>query len=574
MGSRIRRHLTFANVMSCIAVCVALLVVPAESVAAPGDHDTGWGGTGVVTTDISGQFEKAYTSTIQLDGKVVLAGANGAGQRWAVVRYLDNGALDSSFGAGGKLTIAFDAASGPGAAQSVIQQPDGKLILVGNFYDGTTYDGALARLSPDGTYDTTFSGDGRILIAGPEGSLDLRAAALQSNGKIVVAGYTYADAGDGNNDDAILFRMNADGTVDNTFPTVTFVGSAGYGQYFQALAVDGNDNIIALGDTYDNGPLGLSRKFFLKRLAPGGSHDPTFGTNGTAILDLGDGATATALAIDSAGRYLLAGHVTGSGVVARIHPAGGLDSSFDGDGAIYDPAGSDVHGIVAESSGNIVVAGPENIVRLTSSGAPDTTFGPAGSRAYLSMYEPGNLLLDTQGRYVATGWARYDQDGFQLPGFDDFAAERFVGGAPPDVCSNLSGNQASVPVGMIQLGTTCNGSSAGTTMSGTSGADTINAGGGNDTVYGGGGNDSIVGGAGADKLYGGAGADRVDGGDGADTIVGNAGKDTLIGRAGNDVINARDGARGDVVNCGAGSRDLARINKGDKTFGCERVRYS
>jgi Ca2+-binding RTX toxin-like protein len=83
---------------------------------------------------------------------------------------------------------------------------------------------------------------------------------------------------------------------------------------------------------------------------------------------------------------------------------------------------------------------------------------------------------------------------------------------------------------------------------------------GADLLYGEGGNDTLLGGRGNDVLFGGRGADVLDGG---------RGLDRLYGGPGNDLVKARDGAR-DVVDCGPG-RDLAFVDRLDRTSGCERV---
>src|SRR3954447_6425631 len=85
------------------------------------------------------------------------------------------------------------------------------------------------------------------------------------------------------------------------------------------------------------------------------------------------------------------------------------------------------------------------------------------------------------------------------------------------------------------------------------GNDKLNGGDGNDTLFGAGGKDTLKGGKGNDKLTGGKGVDKYDGG------------------PGNDSLSARDGKR-ETVNCGAGKRDRATVDKRDKVKGCEKVK--
>src|SRR4051812_4620677 len=114
------------------------------------------------------------------------------------------------------------------------------------------------------------------------------------------------------------------------------------------------------------------------------------------------------------------------------------------------------------------------------------------------------------------------------------------------------------------------------------GNDTLSGGGGNDALYGAGGNDSLRGGKGNDKLFAGAGNDTLKGEAGRDTLDGGAGNDklaggasagSLLGGAGNDSITARNRKR-DTVDCGAGRRDSATVDRADRVRRCEKVRRS
>jgi Tol biopolymer transport system component len=124
-------------------------------------------------------------------------------------------------------------------------------------------------------------------------------------------------------------------------------------------------------------------------------------------------------------------------------------------------------------------------------------------------------------------------------------------------------------------------------LAGGSGRDSLTGGAGRDRLDGGSGRDRLRGGAGADRLFGGSGADRLTGGSGRDRLHGDAGDDLIAdhsgrdgfwGGAGDDRIDARDGARGggrrraDVVACGAGAHDVARVDGADRVArDCERV---
>src|SRR5438309_41582 len=100
------------------------------------------------------------------------------------------GFLDHSFGASGKTVADFGDSD---VANAVALQPDGKIVVAGYTTAGTggTHDFALARINPDGFFDTTFGAGGKSL-ADFGGGDEAKAVALQPDGKIIVTGYTTA----------------------------------------------------------------------------------------------------------------------------------------------------------------------------------------------------------------------------------------------------------------------------------------------------------------------------------------------------------------------------------------------
>ena len=98
-----------------------------------------------------------------------------------------DGDLDTSFGSDGKVITA--TSSGSDAARSVAIQSDGKIVVAGYSNNGSNDDFALVRYNTDGTLDTSFDSDGKVTTAIGSSNEVAFSVAIQSDGKIVVAGY-------------------------------------------------------------------------------------------------------------------------------------------------------------------------------------------------------------------------------------------------------------------------------------------------------------------------------------------------------------------------------------------------
>ena len=158
-----------------------------------------------------------FGADIQTDGKIVVVGATVVNEKEdvLVLRYNPDGTLDGSFGTGGAVTY-----SGPGDnydyGNTVIIQPDGKIVVVGAASIGSNYDILMLRYNSDGSLDSLFGTDGVIIYNDPANDYDYAwGVALQRDGKILVAGAS----SDGTKDEAVILRFDTDGTLDQSFGT-------------------------------------------------------------------------------------------------------------------------------------------------------------------------------------------------------------------------------------------------------------------------------------------------------------------------------------------------------------------
>jgi uncharacterized delta-60 repeat protein len=138
--------------------------------------DPSFGTGGGVITPFDG-FGFVTGLALQPDGGIVLSGAFG------VLRYLADGSLDATFAAGGRMSPVFSDRESP---QAIAVQPDGRIVVVGSTFDTGANELSMARFLPDGTLDASFGAGGTVFLR--DYSAVPRAIALQPDGRIVVAG--------------------------------------------------------------------------------------------------------------------------------------------------------------------------------------------------------------------------------------------------------------------------------------------------------------------------------------------------------------------------------------------------
>lgn len=261
-----------------------------------GTLDPTFGIDGMVVTEFSGQSEEiGARPVVMADGKIVLAGTvdGWTGQSdIGVVRYLPNGSLDNSFGTGGKVRLG--SASNYEWAKAVAMDSQSRIVVGGGLVtDPNTFVPSflVMRLTPQGALDTTFGTGGKAIIdfQPANGTNDnyVRDLILQPDGKILVCGNANGDFG--------LARLNPDGSLDNSFGTggmvSTHLGSPDEEASRMALAADGG--IFVTG--YTAGQLAgspFASDVAVVRYTANGSLDQRFGNGGIVKTDLSVGFDA------------------------------------------------------------------------------------------------------------------------------------------------------------------------------------------------------------------------------------------------------------------------------------------
>lgn len=332
---------------------------------ASGAPDPNFGQGGVVTTNFySGSSDRAQAVVLQPDGKIVAAGygrERSLNENFALARYNSDGSLDTSFGDGGKVITDFSGSVD--SAQALILQFDGKLIAAGFATNSTgNRDFALVRYNADGTLDTSFGAGGKVTTHFPF-SIDGEACALvlQPDGKLLAGGFDRSRTETGSFDDNFaLARYNSNGSLDTSFgqdgKVITNFG--GIVEKVNSIVLQADGKVIAAGYITESGELA---KFALTRYNPNGTLDASFGTSGKVTTDFSnEDDTAYGIVLQSDGKIVVAGSAEQSFALARYKDDGTLDSSFGVGGKVsttFSGLGSAAHALVLQPDGKLIAGG-------------------------------------------------------------------------------------------------------------------------------------------------------------------------------------------------------------------------
>jgi uncharacterized delta-60 repeat protein len=401
-------------------------------VLSPGLHGHApFGDQGKVVTPFSGaQSDGARTVLAQPDGKLVEVGSTGANA--ALVRYTPAGALDTSFGTGGKVINSL-----PGNTSyftDAALQADGGILAAGAYYNSSLYTGTyfeVVRYTAAGTLDNNFGTSGKInILAGTTGNA---LVGVEPDGKIVVAGSSTDNSIPATS--FVLERYSACGTLDTAFGSggqvTTHVGL--YGNV-SGIGFQPGGRIIVAGNVNDYSVPTAS--FVVAGYTAGGTLDGSFGSGGLAVTPIGGNGGATGAAVQADGQIVVAGTAyiyrptfSYSLVAARYSAGGTLDTGF-GSGGLASASALRAGGVAVQSDGKVVVAATAGgslytqfaAVRFTTAGGLDSGFGNGGTATSSvgSSDSASAIAIQGDGKIVLAGSAFVPATG------NDFALTRFT----------------------------------------------------------------------------------------------------------------------------------------------------
>lgn len=358
----------------------------------------GFGTAGVTSTPVLAGDDVGSSVAVQADGKIVVIGYVWTGTTYdmGAVRYNTNGTLDATFGTGGTVDLPVTNDTGQ-TGQDVLIQPDGKIVVMFSQSGAACF---LIRLTTTGALDTTFGTSGFAATGTSQ------AMAQQSDGKLLVAGFS------ANLD---VQRFTANGAVDTSFGTAGTVSTnVGVNPRVGGLAVQPDGKILVAGS------VGAPSTMLLARYTTAGTLDGTFGTSGvTTALPGGISAGAATPLIQADGRIVVVGTYndgTWNGMAfARFSTVGVLDATY-GTAGFVTLAGAGFLGTHCDYRASGILqpdemavgicafgGGPTVAARVTNTGALDTRFGTNGHLITANSFRGAKILQTVDGRHLIGG---------------------------------------------------------------------------------------------------------------------------------------------------------------------------
>ena len=300
-----------------------------------GTADTAFGANGIVTTDL-GAWDTAWSIAAQPDGKLVVGGNSGNGAdigTFALARYNPNGSLDAGFGANGVVTTEISTLDDDVSA--VVLRSNGKIVAVGSTFPPSSpniRDFAVVQYLSDGSLDTSFGTSGTATVDFG-GNYDAAwTAMIDPEGRIVAAGSSGTLTSTPTHYRFALARFQSNGTLDPSFGIGGLVTTdfPGTDNEAQALARQPDGKIVAAGYSFTYDPSGTTGAVAVARyqaqpnITPGPQitgFSPRSGPVGATVTITGsDLAGATSLMFNDTSQPTFSINGTGTAISTAVPP--------------------------------------------------------------------------------------------------------------------------------------------------------------------------------------------------------------------------------------------------------------
>lgn len=366
-----------------------------------GTKDLSFGANGFKTIDIDGTQDAIEGVVETADHKILIL--LNSFKRTIFVRLLPDGSYDPDFGNDG---ILLTEAVNTESSNAMVIQADQKIVICGFEKVFTNLNkGYFRRFNPDGSSDTGFGTNGYVSCEiDAAKNLELNALALQQDGKILATGLY----GTGSSSGFPVVRLNTDGSFDNTFSGdgkyLKVMGNSTYPAQAFCIAVNLNGKIFVGGNA--PAPTTSEPAMTVVAVKPDGITDTNFGSFGATKILVSFYNSVNSLFIQPDGKIVLGGYcylstTTTAFLMTRVNPNGVQDLTFGpSDGyfaTILDDLDSYnvdiIEKITLLSNGKMLVLGWSNTsVNLTANEKAIATVSRYSTDVLVETFEP-NLVF-------------------------------------------------------------------------------------------------------------------------------------------------------------------------------------
>lgn len=296
---------------------LTIILIIITAVVSSAELDASFGIDGIAITDIQNGADYASCMVNSTDGLIVIGGTsyNISSKRddLTLVRFTQDGLLDHSFGTDG---IAIHSLQFSASIHAISLLDNGGILVAGrqasNFF--------VARFNDDGSLDETFGREGINRFDRQGGTDRVNDLWVNEDGSFWIVGYASTSS---YSKDMAIIKCKENGFADSSFNSngVKVYKESG-DETISAIVGSASGTFFVCGES--------NNSFFLGALSDDGIWNTTFGINGKAYIrkESGVRCSATSFALDSKGRFVLAGSASGDWGVARFTKEGHPDTSF------------------------------------------------------------------------------------------------------------------------------------------------------------------------------------------------------------------------------------------------------
>jgi uncharacterized delta-60 repeat protein len=420
----------FAVAARVVAFALSALVAP--RVHAGGDPDPGFGADGKVVVDAGvAIYMSQYGLARDAAGNLYIAGstadAAGDDENFVVVKLDANGTLVTAFGDGGRKVVDF---GGDDVAEVVLVDANGNLFLAGYSDASGSDEFAVAKLDANGDLVDGFGDGGKRLYTFGGTSSAVFAATIDAAGKVLLAGTSNVL---GTYDFAVA-RIDPDNSdVDAMFHDdgLALIGIGDGTDDVNGIAIDAHGDIVVAGTMLTDGFRGDIAAI---KLDANGHLVTGFGNGGKVTHGIADYDFGFALALDADGSIVVAGQsgaqvFRGNVSIVKWTSDGTSDETFGDGGALVvdvDPLADGnidaAYDLAFDEAGYLYVAGSSDAagdddfvaIRLDPSGAPDPSFGSNGISTidFGGDDAPRGLVRGASGELYLAGTSRQNGNAY------------------------------------------------------------------------------------------------------------------------------------------------------------------